>query len=37
MQKHIANVALAVELSTLGAVIVFLIAATLGQPTHAFA
>lgn len=37
MYKHIANIALAVELSTLGAIIVFLITATLGQTTPTFA
>lgn len=37
MYKHIANLALAVELSTLGAVIVFLISATLNQATPTFA
>lgn len=30
--QHLANVALAVELTTLGAVIVFLITATVGMP-----
>ena len=35
LQRHIANFALAVELSTLGAVIVFMIAATVGHATVA--
>jgi hypothetical protein len=35
--RHIATVALAVELSTLGAVIAFLVATTLGHSVHSFA
>ena len=34
MTKHIATVALIVELSTLGAIFAFLISATLGQPAR---
>jgi hypothetical protein len=34
---HFANIALAIELTTLGAVIVFMIAATLGQSAATFA
>jgi hypothetical protein len=32
LHRHFANAALAVELTTLGAVIVFMIAATVGMP-----
>jgi len=35
--RHIATVALAVELSTLSAIIVFLIATSLGHQPHSFA
>lgn len=31
-QRHLANAALAVELTTLGAVIIFMITATVGMP-----
>jgi hypothetical protein len=34
MTKHIATVALIVELSTLGPIFAFLISAMLGQPAH---
>jgi len=37
MHKHIANLALAVEFSTLSVVAVFLIAPLLGQPALNFA
>jgi hypothetical protein len=37
MLKHIATLALAIELSTLCAVAVFLTATMIGQPTSSFA
>jgi hypothetical protein len=37
LQRHIANAALAIELTTLGAVILFMIAATLTQSTSTIA
>jgi hypothetical protein len=37
LQRHIANLALAIELSALSAVIVFMISATLGHSTHTIA
>jgi hypothetical protein len=37
LQRHVATAVLIVELSTLSAVIAFMIAATLGYQTHGFA